>query len=190
MIESFSGPLFYLLYILVTACCVSIDFRTDRAKSSESGRARKKPKEKGKGVPAASVRKAGYMDEGDPFGTARVGAKCGRWNPTAEQVKVLTDLFRSGLRTPSTDQIQTISSHLSSFGKIESKNVFYWFQNHKARERHHKKRRRAGPGPGPGPGGGDDHLVLVPEKRGARTRSLPSNDSKNITHFWNRQNFT
>ncbi|KAG9453925.1 hypothetical protein H6P81_006829 [Aristolochia fimbriata] len=68
------------------------------------------------------------------------GAKCGRWNPTAEQVKVLTDLFRSGLRTPSTDQIQKISSQLSFYGKIESKNVFYWFQNHKARER--QKRRR------------------------------------------------
>ncbi|KAG1337745.1 WUSCHEL-related homeobox 9 [Cocos nucifera] len=114
------------------------------------------------------------MDEGGRFGTTRVGAKCGRWNPTAEQVKVLTDLFRSGLRTPSTDQIQTISSHLSSFGKIESKNVFYWFQNHKARERHHKKRRRGGAGGGGG--GGEDHLLLVPEKRGARTRSLPSND--------------
>ncbi|KAK9126190.1 hypothetical protein Scep_015036 [Stephania cephalantha] len=68
------------------------------------------------------------------------GTKCGRWNPTAEQVKVLTDLFTSGLRTPSTDQIQKISSQLSFYGKIESKNVFYWFQNHKARER--QKRRR------------------------------------------------
>ncbi|KAL6980665.1 WUSCHEL-related homeobox [Sarracenia purpurea var. burkii] len=67
-------------------------------------------------------------------------SKCGRWNPTTEQVKVLTDLFRSGLRTPSTDQIQKISSQLSFYGKIESKNVFYWFQNHKARER--QKRRR------------------------------------------------
>ncbi|KAJ4979562.1 hypothetical protein NE237_010342 [Protea cynaroides] len=68
------------------------------------------------------------------------GTKCGRWNPTAEQVKVLTELFRSGLRTPTTDQIQKISSQLSFYGKIESKNVFYWFQNHKARER--QKRRR------------------------------------------------
>ncbi|XP_043702545.1 WUSCHEL-related homeobox 5-like [Telopea speciosissima] len=76
-------------------------------------------------------------------GNSRViggGTKCGRWNPTAEQVKVLTDLFRSGLRTPTTDQIQKISSQLSFYGKIESKNVFYWFQNHKARER--QKRRR------------------------------------------------
>ncbi|XP_055828007.1 WUSCHEL-related homeobox 5-like [Solanum dulcamara] len=69
-----------------------------------------------------------------------MGTKCGRWNPTAEQVKVLTDLFRSGLRTPTTDQIQKISSQLSFYGNIESKNVFYWFQNHKARER--QKRRR------------------------------------------------
>ncbi|XP_010262794.1 PREDICTED: WUSCHEL-related homeobox 5-like [Nelumbo nucifera] len=68
------------------------------------------------------------------------GTKCGRWNPTAEQVKVLTDLFKSGLRTPSTDQIQKISTQLSFYGKIESKNVFYWFQNHKARERQKRKR--------------------------------------------------
>lgn len=68
------------------------------------------------------------------------GSKCGRWNPTTEQVKLLTELFRSGLRTPSTDQIQKISSQLSFYGKIESKNVFYWFQNHKARER--QKRRK------------------------------------------------
>ncbi|KAI3799987.1 hypothetical protein L1987_35293 [Smallanthus sonchifolius] len=86
------------------------------------------------------------MDEGmsgfglKPSRCAGGGAKCGRWNPTNEQVKVLTDLFRSGLRTPSTDQIQKISSQLSFYGKIESKNVFYWFQNHKARER--QKRRR------------------------------------------------
>ncbi|XP_073033185.1 WUSCHEL-related homeobox 5-like [Primulina eburnea] len=73
-------------------------------------------------------------------GGCGTGTKCGRWNPTSEQVKVLTDLFRSGLRTPSTDQIQKISSQLSFYGKIESKNVFYWFQNHKARER--QKRRR------------------------------------------------
>ncbi|KAK7276373.1 hypothetical protein RIF29_17512 [Crotalaria pallida] len=68
------------------------------------------------------------------------GTKCGRWNPTTEQVKLLTELFRSGLRTPSTEQIQKISNQLSFYGKIESKNVFYWFQNHKARER--QKRRR------------------------------------------------
>ncbi|KAF5736594.1 WUSCHEL-related homeobox 7 [Tripterygium wilfordii] len=82
--------------------------------------------------PAGNVRDGG--------GNGCSGTKCGRWNPTTEQVQVLTDLFRAGLRTPSTDQIQKISTQLSFYGKIESKNVFYWFQNHKARER--QKRRR------------------------------------------------
>ncbi|XP_010464829.1 PREDICTED: WUSCHEL-related homeobox 5 [Camelina sativa] len=73
-------------------------------------------------------------------GIGGTGTKCGRWNPTVEQLKILTDLFRAGLRTPTTDQIQKISTELSFYGKIESKNVFYWFQNHKARER--QKRRK------------------------------------------------
>ncbi|KAG6436578.1 hypothetical protein SASPL_101479 [Salvia splendens] len=49
------------------------------------------------------------------------GSKCGRWNPTGEQVKVLTELFKSGLRTPTTDQIQKISAELSfyEFGSAE-----------------------------------------------------------------------
>ncbi|KAJ1382869.1 Homeobox-like domain superfamily [Sesbania bispinosa] len=72
--------------------------------------------------------------------SASTGTKCGRWNPTTEQVKLLTELFSSGLCTPSTDQIQKISTQLSFYGKIESKNVFYWCQNHKARER--QKRRK------------------------------------------------
>nr|ALN42230.1 WUSCHEL homeobox protein WOX5 [Pinus pinaster]ALN42234.1 WUSCHEL homeobox protein WOX5 [Pinus pinaster] len=63
-----------------------------------------------------------------------------RWNPTAEQVALLKELYRSGMRTPTAEQIQQISSQLKRYGKIEGKNVFYWFQNHKARER--QKRRR------------------------------------------------
>lgn len=63
-----------------------------------------------------------------------------RWNPTPEQLRTLEDLYRRGTRTPSADQIQHITAQLRRFGKIEGKNVFYWFQNHKARER--QKRRR------------------------------------------------
>ncbi|XP_031108482.1 WUSCHEL-related homeobox 5-like [Ipomoea triloba] len=81
----------------------------------------------------------GFYADAPPSHGGR-GTKCGRWNPTTEQVKLLSDLFSGGLRTPTTDQIQKISCELSFYGKIESKNVFYWFQNHKARERH--KRRR------------------------------------------------
>ncbi|KAJ4973382.1 hypothetical protein NE237_006556 [Protea cynaroides] len=63
-----------------------------------------------------------------------------RWNPTTEQLRVLEDLYRRGTRTPTADQIQHITAQLRRYGKIEGKNVFYWFQNHKARER--QKRRR------------------------------------------------
>ncbi|GLT45486.1 hypothetical protein SLA2020_193150 [Shorea laevis] len=62
-----------------------------------------------------------------------------RWNPTPEQLRTLEELYRRGTRTPSADQIQHITSQLRRYGKIEGKNVFYWFQNHKARER--QKRR-------------------------------------------------
>ncbi|KAF8378622.1 hypothetical protein HHK36_029969 [Tetracentron sinense] len=63
-----------------------------------------------------------------------------RWNPTPEQLRTLEELYRRGTRTPTADQIQHITAQLRRFGKIEGKNVFYWFQNHKARER--QKRRR------------------------------------------------
>ncbi|KAG2310148.1 hypothetical protein Bca4012_024652 [Brassica carinata] len=84
--------------------------------------------------------KARGLCNNNNMGGGGTGTKCGRWNPTGEQVKLLTDLFNAGLRTPRTDQIQKISTELSVYGKIESKNVFYWFQNHKARER--QKRRK------------------------------------------------
>ncbi|KAL5544975.1 hypothetical protein UlMin_008759 [Ulmus minor] len=63
-----------------------------------------------------------------------------RWNPTPEQLRALEELYRQGTRTPSAEQIQHITGQLKRYGKIEGKNVFYWFQNHKARER--QKRRR------------------------------------------------
>ncbi|KAL3640728.1 hypothetical protein CASFOL_015696 [Castilleja foliolosa] len=63
-----------------------------------------------------------------------------RWNPTAEQLQTLEELYRRGTRTPTAEQIQQITAQLRRYGKIEGKNVFYWFQNHKARER--QKRRR------------------------------------------------
>ncbi|KAI4302549.1 hypothetical protein MLD38_038278 [Melastoma candidum] len=74
------------------------------------------------------------------FHTAHQVVVSSRWNPTPEQLRTLEDLYRHGTRTPSADQIQQITSQLRRYGKIEGKNVFYWFQNHKARER--QKRRR------------------------------------------------
>ncbi|MED6208303.1 Wuschel- homeobox [Stylosanthes scabra] len=63
-----------------------------------------------------------------------------RWNPTQEQIGILEMLYRGGMRTPNAQQIEQITAQLSKYGKIEGKNVFYWFQNHKARERQKLKR--------------------------------------------------
>ncbi|XWS71755.1 hypothetical protein CRYUN_Cryun03dG0166000 [Craigia yunnanensis] len=64
-----------------------------------------------------------------------------RWCPTPEQLMILEEMYRSGIRTPNASQIQKITSHLSLYGKIEGKNVFYWFQNHKARDRQKLRRK-------------------------------------------------
>ncbi|TXG74029.1 hypothetical protein EZV62_002608 [Acer yangbiense] len=65
-----------------------------------------------------------------------------RWNPTKDQINMLESLYRQGIRTPTADQIQQITDRLRAFGHIEGKNVFYWFQNHKARQRQKQKQER------------------------------------------------
>ncbi|KAK6939633.1 Homeobox domain [Dillenia turbinata] len=67
-----------------------------------------------------------------------------RWNPTQEQIGILEMLYRGGMRTPNAQQIEQITAQLGKYGKIEGKNVFYWFQNHKARERQKQKRNSLG----------------------------------------------
>ncbi|KAL3613487.1 hypothetical protein CASFOL_042750 [Castilleja foliolosa] len=63
-----------------------------------------------------------------------------RWSPTSEQKRILKELYYNyGVRSPSAEQIQRISAKLRQYGKIEGKNVFYWFQNHKARARQKKR---------------------------------------------------
>ncbi|XAR60514.1 hypothetical protein NMG60_11033927 [Bertholletia excelsa] len=68
-------------------------------------------------------------------------ASSSRWCPTPEQLMILEEMYRAGVRTPNAEQIQQITAHLSFYGKIEGKNVFYWFQNHKARDRQKLKRK-------------------------------------------------
>ncbi|MQL84410.1 hypothetical protein Taro_016914 [Colocasia esculenta] len=75
-----------------------------------------------------------------------------RWNPTPEQIQALEALYRGGMRTPNARQIEQITAELGKFGKIEGKNVFYWFQNHKARERQKQKRDALALGLGAGGG--------------------------------------
>lgn len=62
-----------------------------------------------------------------------------RWNPTKEQINMLETMYQQGIRTPSAEQIQDITTKLKVYGHIEGKNVFYWFQNHKARQRQKEK---------------------------------------------------
>ncbi|PRQ40935.1 putative transcription factor Homobox-WOX family [Rosa chinensis] len=63
-----------------------------------------------------------------------------RWNPIPEQIMHLEELYRSGIKTPTAQQIRQVTARLRNYGRVEGKNVFYWFQNHRARER--QKRRR------------------------------------------------
>ncbi|XP_047325906.1 WUSCHEL-related homeobox 2-like [Impatiens glandulifera] len=65
-----------------------------------------------------------------------------RWTPTKEQISMLECLYKQGIRTPTTDQIQEITKRLKTIGNIEGKNVFYWFQNHKARLRQKQKQQQ------------------------------------------------
>nr|CBX45509.1 hypothetical protein [Cyathea australis] len=62
-----------------------------------------------------------------------------RWSPTTEQLRELQALFHEGgMRTPTTAQISRIAARLRAHGRIEGRNVFYWSQNQKARERKRK----------------------------------------------------
>jgi len=71
-------------------------------------------------------------------GSNGVGASS-RWNPTKEQISMLENLYKQGIKTPSAEEIQQITARLRAYGHIEGKNVFYWFQNHKARQRQKQK---------------------------------------------------
>lgn len=75
-----------------------------------------------------------------------------RWTPTSDQIRILKELYyNNGIRSPTADQIQRIAAQLRQYGKIEGKNVFYWFQNHKARERQKKRFTPVVPPPPPSP---------------------------------------
>ncbi|KAJ6320930.1 hypothetical protein OIU78_016175 [Salix suchowensis] len=94
--------------------------------------------------PDSGPRKLASSDEkkDSPQGETHPGGT--RWNPTQEQIGILEMLYRGGMRTPNGQQIEDITAQLSRYGKIEGKNVFYWFQNHKARERQKQKRNSLG----------------------------------------------
>nr|QQL93689.1 WUSCHEL1-like protein [Lactuca sativa var. longifolia] len=86
-----------------------------------------------------------------------------RWTPTSDQIRILKELYyNNGIRSPTADQIQRIAAQLRQYGKIEGKNVFYWFQNHKARERQKKRFTPAPPPPSPFSDHINHHLPTAP----------------------------
>ncbi|KAI3813605.1 hypothetical protein L1987_18333 [Smallanthus sonchifolius] len=92
-----------------------------------------------------------------------------RWTPTSDQIRILKELYyNNGIRSPTADQIQRIAARLRHYGKIEGKNVFYWFQNHKARER---QKKRFTPVPQP------------PPPTTTATTILPSPFSDHLQHY-------
>ncbi|MCO5597428.1 hypothetical protein L7F22_051506 [Adiantum nelumboides] len=68
-----------------------------------------------------------------------------RWSPTQEQIQILESLFNSGTTTPSRDMIVEIAAELRKFGTIAEANVFYWFQNRKARAKRKQLQPRVPP---------------------------------------------
>ncbi|GJM92606.1 hypothetical protein PR202_ga09091 [Eleusine coracana subsp. coracana] len=91
--------------------------------------------------PAALLAPAAVLQvESPPLSPATAAAAANaRWSPSKEQVAVLEGLYDHGLRSPTADQIQHITGRLRDHGPVEAKNVFYWFQNHKARSRQKEK---------------------------------------------------
>ncbi|KAH6558427.1 hypothetical protein KP509_1Z064200 [Ceratopteris richardii] len=78
----------------------------------------------------------GSSSSASSHGTANTSGACTprtRWCPTPEQINVLETLFNSGTTTPTRAMIVDIASCLNQFGSIVEANVFYWFQNRKAR---------------------------------------------------------
>ncbi|PRQ59009.1 putative transcription factor Homobox-WOX family [Rosa chinensis] len=63
-----------------------------------------------------------------------------RWIPTTDHIRILKELFyNKGVRSPTIEQIQRICLQLKWYGKIEFKNVYFWFVNQRAREKKKKK---------------------------------------------------
>ncbi|MCL7026914.1 hypothetical protein MKW94_023862 [Papaver nudicaule] len=65
-----------------------------------------------------------------------------RWNPTKEQIDMLEGFYNAGITCPRDAEIQHMTSKLRVYGDVEGKNVYYWFQNHKARRRQRQRQVR------------------------------------------------
>ncbi|XP_062018816.1 protein WUSCHEL-like [Rosa rugosa] len=84
-----------------------------------------------------------------------------RWVPTPDQIRILKDLYYDkGIKCPTTEHIHEICLRLNQYGHVEGKNIYFWFQNVRAREKQMKRCNQAAQVPmgtsSPGTGGSID----------------------------------
>ncbi|PNX77427.1 WUSCHEL-related homeobox 9-like protein, partial [Trifolium pratense] len=68
-----------------------------------------------------------------------------RWTPRPQQVQILEDIFNSGMMSPPKEEIKKIRERLLEYGPVGHVNVFYWFQNRKARKLKQTKPKNMNP---------------------------------------------
>ncbi|XP_057820895.2 WUSCHEL-related homeobox 8-like [Cryptomeria japonica] len=52
-----------------------------------------------------------------------------RWKPNLEQRRILESIFATGTKNTRRERIAQITAVLQQYGRVEQRNVFYWFQN-------------------------------------------------------------
>ncbi|RZC86304.1 hypothetical protein C5167_007491 [Papaver somniferum] len=71
-----------------------------------------------------------------------------QWSPSEEQIRILEMLYNGGIggvRSPTVQEIEQITSQLINFGKVEVTDVYLWFQARKDPERQKKTLRFLSP---------------------------------------------
>src|SRR6516165_5329641 len=59
-----------------------------------------------------------------------------RWKPEEAQLRILEEVFRNnGGHSPSTAQILLLTTQLQQYGEVEARNIFFWFENRRRKER-------------------------------------------------------
>ena len=66
-----------------------------------------------------------------------------RWHPKPDQIQILEAIVNSGMVNPPREEIKRIRGQLEEFGHVEDVNVFYWFQNRKARVKRKRQLQNA-----------------------------------------------
>ncbi|GJM93635.1 hypothetical protein PR202_ga10205 [Eleusine coracana subsp. coracana] len=86
-------------------------------------------------VSGGSTTTGSSMKHSFPGGEERTPDPKPRWNPRPEQIRILEAIFNSGMVNPPRDEIPRIRLRLQEYGPVGDANVFYWFQNRKARSK-------------------------------------------------------